>query len=211
MIELVEVYRYLPAEEVPNVVECGLKLTKWYDRTIIADGQKNLYISALLNPKDDMAKYCSDNFKCVRLEVPSKYCHVADKSLYLAGQRNPEIMNLYYKTLIPVEQYIFGSYRKPECLINTTIIYSQISELNKGLGSPVLYNNSEELYLNNIVESLKEEHDNFNDAILYYLYDSLVKEGKYRKVESADSNLAVFNDNRTDKFYIIKKPDLKKY
>jgi len=207
---LAEVYYYVPAEETENIVECGLKLSKWYDRVVNIDGQQKMCISALLNPKDDMEKFHNDSLKCVKLELLSKYCYVADKSIYLAGCDNSDIMNLYYKTLIPLEQYIFGTYRIPECLIFSTVIYGQISVLNKSLDSPVLYDNSEDLYLNNIIEGLKDEHERFNDAILYYFYDALEKKERFRKIECSDLNYVVFIDNLTDRFCIIERPDLSK-
>ena len=32
---MVEVYYYVPIEELENAVECGLKLSKWYDKEVL--------------------------------------------------------------------------------------------------------------------------------------------------------------------------------
>jgi len=82
---MVEVYYYIPKEEVENAVECGLKLSEYFDKEVVIGNTRQKCISALLNPKDDMEKYRSESLRCVKLELPPEYCFVADKYLYEIG------------------------------------------------------------------------------------------------------------------------------
>lgn len=208
---LVEVYYYLPADETANAVECGLKMSKWYDKEVVINNENKKCISAFLNPKDDIEKYRSSGFRCVKLELAPNYCFIADKYLYLAGLDNSEVMSLYLDSIIPVESYIFGSYRIPECLVTCTVIGGHITVLNKRLDSPVLFDNSEDLYINNIIESYKEEYDDFSDTVLYSFYCKLAEMKKIDKIEDMDHKIAVFLNRNTGKAYTIKIPDMEKY
>ena len=50
-VSMVEVYYYVPIEELENAVECGLKLSKWYDKEVLIGLERTKCISALLNLK----------------------------------------------------------------------------------------------------------------------------------------------------------------
>lgn len=208
---MVEVYFYIPAESTGNAVECGIKLSEWYNREIVIEGDKKKCITALLNPRDDHEKYISPAYSCLKLEVQPKYCFVADSLLYEAGTEYPEVMDMYRRSIVPIGQYVFGNYRLPECLITSTIIGEQISVAGKGLDTPILYNNSQELYFSNILEGFKEAHDDFNDALLYHFFKSLCNEGKVACIEDNASGLAVFRDDRDGRVYTLKIPGMEKY
>jgi hypothetical protein len=208
---MVEVYFFLPAQEVDTVVECGLKLSKWAEREAVIEGESRKCVSALLNPRDDMKKYKSSEFRCVKLEVQPKFCYVADRSLYEVGLGSQEAMDMYMGSVLPVENYIFGSYRLPECLVVTTILPGQIHVLNKRLDSPILIGSSEELYINNIIETYKERHEDFYDCLLYNFFSKLAQIGKADKIEVSDKNITVFVDKTREKVFIVRKPDMGKY
>lgn len=208
---MVEVYFYIPAELAENAVECGMKLSEWYSREIEIQGEKKKCITALLNPRDDHERYASPAYSCLKLEVQPKYCFVADSLLYEAGLAYPEVMDMYRLSVVPIGQYAFGDYRLPECLITSTILGDQIGAAGKGLDTPILYNNSQELYFGNIFEAFKESHDDFRDALLYHFFRRLCAEGKAACVEDNAKRLAVFRDNREGRIYTLRIPDMEKY
>lgn len=205
---MVEVYFYMPAKQADDVVGCGIKLSEWYNREVEIDGERKKCISTLLNPRDDYGKYMSADYKCLKLEVLPKYCHVADRVLYQSGLAFPEVMDKYVRSIIPVEKYTFGRYRLPECLVTSTVIGDYVSLLDKRLDSPILFNNSGELYINNIIEGFKEENDDFNDVLLYFYFDNMVRIGKMRKVEDPASSMAVFTLETDGRIYTVKIPGL---
>jgi len=203
-----DVYYYVRSEEVSNVIECGRKLSAFYDKEIIIENEKKLCFSALINPKDDSRLYQSDLFRCLKLQVNSDKCYVADRFVYeTAWKTDPE---LYYKTIIPVENYMFGTYRFPECLVTTTILPDQVSLLDKRMDSPIIYTNSEELYIDNILQELKDKDAEVNDLLLYYFFDRLADMGKLDKIENADTATTVYK-NEFGRTYCVKKPDIDKF
>ena len=208
---MIEVYYYVPAGAAGELVECGLKLSAWFNKEVVINGDMKKCISALLNPKDDMTKYRSDLYSCVKLEVEPRHCYVADRALYEAGLKHDDVMNMYTGSIISIENYLFGSYRSPECLITGTVIAGHISILNKKLDSPILFDNSEELYINNIMETYRENNESFNDTLMYYFYCKLAEIRKVDKIEDMESKTAVFFDNSREKVVTIKIPDISKY
>lgn len=208
---MVELYYYVPTADIEYVVSCGLKLSKWGDKEVIIDGDRKKCLSALLNPKDDIESYKSDNLTCVKLEVQDEYCFISDKLLYLAGMENSSIMDLYHKSITPVKDYIFGTLRLPECLITCTIIEGYISVLNKAQDSPILFGDTEELYLNNIFEGFREKNDHFNDALLYCFLNKLTENGIMDMFVDPVRNIAVFNNRGNNNIYTLRIPDFNQF
>ena len=206
-----EVYFYMPADRAQDAVECGIKLSEWYDREITIGGEMKKCISTLLNPRDDYEKYTSREYKCLKLEVQSRYCYIADSLLYAAGGSHAAVMEMYCRSVVPADRYIFGDYRLPECLVASTVLAGNVSMLGKGLDTPLLYNNSQELYFNKVLEVFREEHEDFNDALLYHFFKRMEREGKASCIEDAASGLAVFRDDRRGRTYTLKIPDMGKY
>jgi hypothetical protein len=208
---LIEVYYYIPAIHAENASDCGLKLSDWYDREVVIDGEIKKCITALLNPRDNYEKYSSSEYKCLKFQLLPKYCHIADGMLYRVGFSFNGIMDLYGKSIIPIESYIFGSYRLPECLVACTVIGEDIEILDKRFDTPILYRNSEDLYLNNLIEGYKDVHENFYDTMLYFFYSSMADSGYMKRTEDIQSGIAVFEDIRNSMVYTVKMPDIGLY
>lgn len=204
---MVEVYFYIPADKAGYAVECGVKLSEWYSREIVIDGSSRKCIAALLNPRDEYEKYTSGAYRCLKLEVESKYCFAADRSLYEAGLSNPQAMELYKASIMPIGEYTFGGYRFPEVLVTSTILGENISLTGKMLDTPVLYENSQELYLNNLMEQLKDEHCDLNDTLLYLYFRWLCDIGKAECIGGLDGTYAVFRISGEKKVYTFRTPD----
>jgi hypothetical protein len=203
-----EVYFYLPEERMADAVECGIKLSEWYSREVEIEGNIRRCITALLNPRDGQDMDIKPGFKCLRIEVQKKYCNVADSLLYKAGLAYPEVMELYRRSIIPMESYTFGYYKLPEVLISSTILSEQVSVPGKWLDTPVLYSNSPDIYFANLFEELNEEHEDINDTLLYLFFRRLCDEGKARGIEDNASGIAVFTRNRGGRAFTVKIPDL---
>jgi hypothetical protein len=208
---MIEVYYYLPVSKLELCVDCGIKLSEWYDKQVLIDGENRNCISALLNPRDDMGKYHSQDLRCAKLRVSAKYCYVADKSLYEIGMGNTNIMKMYEESIIPVDKYIFGLYRNPECLITSTIIGGDIGILDKRIDSPVLFENSEKLYVDNLIERLANCSDNFNDMMLYGFFSKASETNRFDIIKDKEKKLIIFVDKINNDKYIVKEPDLNDY
>ena len=206
-VGMIEVYYYLPSEKVEYAVECGLKLSEWAQREHFINGGPKKCLLALLHPKDDMSKFKSDKLACVKILVDNKYCFVADKYLYDAGLESADFMEAYDKSIIPAEDYVFGTYRLPEVLIISTIVGGKIIILNKKMDSPFLYANSEGLYIDNLIESIGLKYDDFKNNSLYLLFDKLSADSaRFQRMTDSKNSMTIFKDLKSGKVFPIKNP-----
>lgn len=205
-----EVYYYVKSEDLSDIIDCGLKLSAFHDKEVLIDGEKKLCFSGLINPKDDLELYNSTSFTCIKVQVKPGKCFVADRFIYNTAKGQAPDLELYYKTILPLEDYRFGTYRLPECLITTTILAGEAAVLDKRMDSPVLYTNSEELYINNILQELREEHAEIDDVLLYSMFDKLYDKGLVEKMQRPDCESTVFL-SKSGKTYCIKKPELDRF
>lgn len=203
---MIDVYYYIPENMVEGIIGCGLKLSEWAEREVMINGETRKCIPALLSPKDDMIKYRSSGFVCLKIAVAPNNCYVADRFLYEAAQFCPSALGLYEKSVLPVEKYSFGTYRLPECLLYNTLLADQIRVADKRIDTPVIVENSEKLYINNIMETYREENECFNDILLYNFYNKLAEFKIIDKIEDKEKRIALFLDNKHNRTFCVRIP-----
>lgn len=206
------VYFYVPVDKANDVIECGLKLSEWKDReqqTPWNSGPQPCFC-ALLHPDDDKRNR-DPAYQCIKINVPAEDCVIADGDLYKLSMEYPEIKQKYIDTMVPLNRYIFGSFRNPECLIFTTILGDQISVYGKGLDDPILYENSETLYVNNLLERYNDRYSGINRVLLYCFLLAQSQNGLLEGLYSDSEGLAFFLDKGANRYVTIPVPDLKKY
>ncbi len=204
-----EVYYYVSSDKVSDILDCGLKLSAFFDKEVMIEGDVQQCFAGLINPRDDMGSYNSDSLTCIKINVRSDKCYVADRFVYDTIKEKPENLELYNKSVIPLEKYIFGTYRKPECLITSTILAGEAARLDRCMDLPVIYENSETLYINNIINNFREQYDKFDDYLLYSFFSRLEEIGKVNTIKSSDGGKAVFT-TESGEIYCIRKPELNK-
>ena len=75
----------------------------------------------------------------------------------------------------------------------------------------MLYSNSQDLYLNSLLEGMREEYEYIDDTMLYLLLRRLCEEEKATVIEDAESGLAVFTRRKDGKVFTLKIPDFGRY
>ncbi len=204
-----EVYYYVSSDKVSDIIDCGLKLSAFFDKEVMIDGDIQQCFAGLINPRDDMNSYNSESLTCIKINVRGDKCYVADRFVYDTIKEEPENLELYNKSVIPLEKYIFGTYRMPECLITSTILAGEAARVDSCMDLPVIYGNSEDLYINNILNNFREQYDKFDDYLLYSLFNRLAELGKVDTIKSNDGGKAIFTD-QSGQIYCIRKPELNK-
>lgn len=205
-------YFYVPAEKLEDVVDCGLKLSEWKSRHQATpwNGIERPCFVAYLNPSDDI-RHKDERFQCVKLDIPADYCAVADGDLYLLSLEHEELRQDYINSMVPLKDYIFGSFRLPECLVFTTVLSDQIRRFGKGLDEPILYENSSVLYINYILETYNDRFDDVNQALLYSFLTMQEQDGLVSCCRSSEKRLAVFYDREKNRRITVKIPDFNKF
>jgi len=201
-------YRYVPADSIRDIVDCGIKLSQWYDREMDfgdLQGRRKVML-ALINPWDDPDKAGDSSYRCIRLDLDPSECKVGDADLYRMGLLEPSLMERYMKTLVPLSDYRFGVFRNPECLVFTSILPEQIEITGKAQDTPVLFESSESLYLGNLLEEIKHQHRDSGNTLAYAYCRYLESKGGMRCIENRDLGIAVFLDTGSDRYIVAKIP-----
>ena len=142
-----EIFYYVKNESLNNYLNYGIKLSENYDRKLIINDLEKLYMSGLLNPKDDLEKFNNrEEYTCVRITLDNINLKIVDNYLYNTKYYESSIINL--------SEYKLGNYIKPEVLIPVSILPENIEEINYEIDFPLLYDNSNELYVNNLIENI---------------------------------------------------------
>lgn len=175
-----DAYLYVPASEKDQSLACGIKLSVKGEKAVLINGHPTQCISALLNPRDDAEKFKDSSFSCLRIDINPENCYIADKSLYGVS----ELAELYSKSIVSPDNYTFGTYRNPECLIPRTILPDNLSMANKPIGFPLLYEDSEKLYVSNLIESFREKYPDFEETILSLFIELNQKDWNLKKTKN---------------------------
>lgn len=205
---MADLYFFVSKGKIEDVVDCGLKLSEWYDRELILPGmsESKKVLKALLNPRDDTKKLKDTNYKCVRLQVELEYCRVSDASLYRMSQENPGIKELYYSSIVPLKDYCFGTFRDPEVLVMTSVLPEFIKVTGLTLDIPLLYENSENLYLVNLMEKHEELYNDSGNHLLYAFFTYLESKGKATRFEDKEHKNVVFFYTDSKEYTVLRIP-----
>lgn len=205
------VYFYIPAQKLGDVIDCGLKLSEWKDKIQATPwvAEPRPCLCALLHPQDDL-RYRDASYQCIKLNVPADKCIVADGDLFQLSMEHPQIRDVYIQSMVPLQRYRFGIFRRPECLIFSTILAEQIRVYGKGLDEPILYQNSETLYVNSLLERYNDRYENVNTAMLYSYLMLQKQSGRIDGFTSSEKRLAVFFDEEMNHHITVSIPDLKR-
>lgn len=205
-------YFYVPRVKIKDIVDCGLKLSEWYDRDILLPGQRERtrVIRMLMNPRDDVRRMKDPNYQCLRLEVDLDYCTVGEATLYQMGLKEPFLMERYIKGLIPFKSYRFGTFRNPEVLVMTSVLPESIEVMGRAMDIPILYENSTTLYLNNIIERHEETYKDSGNHLLYAHYIRLESQGRVKRYEDKEQGYVIFFDKEGSEYIVLQIPEEEK-
>lgn len=202
-------YYYAPADSISDIIDCGIKLSQWYDRELDFGAPYGCRkaLRVLINPWDDPEKSRDKSYRCIRLDLDPSKCQVGDSDLYRMGLAEPSLMARYLKSLVPLSDYRFGAFRNPECLVFTSILPDRIEITGRVQDTPVLFENSEALYLSNLLEKIEQKHQDSGNALIYAYCRYLESKGSMRRLENRDLGIAVFVDPATDDYIVTRTPE----
>lgn len=190
-----KVYCFIPACEAEEVIECGLKLNSRLTKTIELQGGPIQCFETYLHPRDGISLNPDDVM--VKITVPEGRAYVADNSLL------GELAELYNKSIIPVNQYKLGKYRKPCCLISCTVLPEMIERYNPDLDEPILYQSSEQLYRDSLFYKTDDLVQSFKDVALNAYYNMKAASGEYA-VQFNDEYAAFIDEKSSEVIAIVK-------
>lgn len=192
---MLDIFYYVKTDELDDILNYGIKLSESYTRKLDINGTEKLFLTGLLNPKDELDKFNNEYYTCLKLNLNIATLKVADSALYDS--------KYYEDTIIPFTEYELGKYIEPEVLISMSILPEIIEEINYYIDYPLLYENSKELYVNNLIEKISNELDNSKDIMLNALLKEYSTKNKLNK-DTTENNTNVYYSNNKDEFYVSK-------
>lgn len=181
------IYYYVDSSKIDKIRSFGLKLSENFTHTIpIGDLPKRVFVG-LLNPRDDMFKYNSKEYTCIKVNLYPEQCYVLNEVSLIITPKDGNY------GLIPLGDYLYGFYEKPRVVFNTSILPEQIEILDDVMDEPILFESSKDLFYQIRVSKLIDEMDpqEAYSALCEYLD---YKEGK---VLSNLDNHNVTKENKT--------------
>lgn len=159
------VYYFSKTSETNNFFKYGIKLSQNYDKEININGYLSKCLCAFLNPKDDMIKFESSDYHCLKLDIEDSYAKIIDSFLLDDSSLGPKTIDL--------NKYIFGTYKNPEVLITTSVLPEKISLLNRDIDVPIMFDNSRDLYYQKKSAQMLEEltSKELYNLLRAYIYD----------------------------------------
>lgn len=149
------IYFYVDSSKLSKALSFGIKLSENFSNTVPINGLEKRVFVGLLNPKDDIKKYNSDNYTCIKVNLYPEQCYVLNEVSLIITPKDGD----YH--LIPLNEYIYGTYENPRVIFNTSILPEQIELINDVIDEPLLFDNSKDLYyklrINRLVDELEPQ------------------------------------------------------
>ena len=190
------VFLYVKKDEYENYLKYGIKLSEYADTIIDLESSEKKGIISYLAPLDfETQNY--DDFICLKINVENLKIYVINKKL--------ENTKLFKKSIVPIENYIIGTYEEPIAVICTTILPENISIYNNTLDTPNLIQNSREFYYEKNVYDLIDT----NTFSMQELYKALLilgeKKNVFEKVLDENNSKVYINKNNKKLYTDINK------
>ena len=200
------IYFYIPAAEAEEAAECGISLERYATGTVRVGGVEKKFLTAFLHPKDDPEKFGSPDHACIQIEADERYVYISDGAVREAAESEGRLAGAFDAMAVPLKEYIFGSFRKPVCMVVSTVLPENASIAGKVMGSPLIYNDSEEFFVECLFEKMRGADEGFVEKALYRFMNDLAARGKAEKFESRKSGTAVFRLPDSTEFIPLKIP-----
>lgn len=186
-------YIWLEKETAEKALESGLAPEGEGIRGLALPrtGKAGKYIAALLHPKDTYAAAEGADNICLRLEIDPAAAFVID-----AGRIGEKTA----ATLTPASSYVPGTFRRPLLIVTEQVPAQNIRRYEGVLDAPLLYENSEKLYIDRQFTLADEADPGFRETALRAYYEK--QAGGGRAVKNSGGTLPVkelINSGRKEK------------
>ena len=204
------VFIFLDNNCIDDALECGIKLSENADISIDIFGEAKRCMTGFLNPNDYENVYGKS---CMLCDIADKYCHIYEAALLDGGMTVDE--EEFKNSVIPYDKYSLGMYRKPRVAIFATILPDAIHLQKQKYDIPMLYADSEQLYIDMEFDKLCEKHENYKELFVGLMYEKFGKDMGYscRRLagnmlfykDTGKKSSIVINDKSDEALDLIKK------
>ena len=132
------IYFYVKSSKLNETLRYGIKLSQNFSHIIPIKGIEKKCMVGLLNPKDDMDKYNSDEYICLKLNLYTEQCYVLNEVSLIIPQKEYEVIN--------IQDYKYGDIESPRVIFSCSILPEEVTILNKIIDEPLMFENSKDLF-----------------------------------------------------------------
>lgn len=143
------IYFYVKSSKLNETLRYGIKLSENFSHKLPIKGIEKKCMVGLLNPKDDINKYQSDDFICLKLNLYPEQCYIINEVSLVIPPKDYEIVHL--------KDYKYGDFESPRVLFTCSILPEEITLLNKTIDEPLLFDNSKDLYYQIKIAKMMDE------------------------------------------------------
>jgi len=151
------IYFYVKSSKLNETLRYGIKLSQNFSHIIpIKDIEKKCMVG-LLNPKDDIDKFNSDEYVCLKLNLYPEQCYIINEVFLVIPPKEYEVIN--------IKDYKYGEFENPRVLFSCSILPEEITILNKTIDEPLLFDNSRDLFYQIKISKMLDE---LNPSEIYF-------------------------------------------
>lgn len=143
------IYFYVKSSKLNETLRYGIKLSENFSHRLPIKGLEKKCMVGLLNPKDDINKFQSDDFVCLKLNLYPEQCFIINEVALVIPPKEYEIIGL--------KDYKYGDIESPRVLFTCSILPEEITLLNKTIDEPLLFDNSKDLYYQIKIAKMMDE------------------------------------------------------
>lgn len=164
------------------------------------------YLKAYLSPADCPSYNC-EGWQVVAVEVVPDSCYIAEGAFVSNAVNAPDCLpELFQNSVIPMEKYRLGQYRRPICLVPGTD--RTLSYLNENPGKqPVLYDLAEDMYGDRIFDKLTDGLLS-KRKLTELACKHLVETGRAKVTQSSNWDYIMYETDDGEKF-LLRRSDNK--
>ena len=108
------IYFYVKSSKLNETLRYGIKLSQNFSHKIPIKGVEKKCMVGLLNPKDDMDKYNSDDYICLKLNLYAEQCYILNEVSLVIPPKEYEIIN--------IQDYKYGDLESPIVIFSCSIL-----------------------------------------------------------------------------------------
>lgn len=143
------IYFYVKSSKLNETLRYGIKLSQNFSHIIPIKNVEKKCMVGLLNPKDDIDKFNSDEYVCLKLNLYLEQCYIINDVSLVIPPKEYEIIN--------IKDYKYGEFESPRVLFSCSILPEEITILNKTIDEPLLFDNSKDLFYEIKIAQMMDE------------------------------------------------------
>ena len=143
------IYFYVKSSKLNETLRYGIKLSQNFSHIIPIKNIEKKCMVGLLNPKDDIDKFNSDDYVCLKLNLYLEQCYIINDVSLVIPPKEYEIIN--------IKDYKYGELESPRVLFSCSILPEEITILNKTIDEPLLFDNSKDLFYEIKIAQMMDE------------------------------------------------------